>query len=161
MSKRLYLLSPDINHCKNLVADLRKQGIADRHMHSIGGFGVELDDLPAAGLLQRTELLRGLLSGMGMGGSAGYLGVVLAIEFPGPALSIDESALYLGALVGAIFGGIISSMIKIHEHHHKLDDFETEIERGAVLLMVDVPKQRVPEFMDLLHRHHPQIKICT
>ena len=68
---------PDAESCKSLVADLEEHGVAERHLHVIGGLAQSLDGLPEANILQKTELAHGLEWGTGLGGVAGLLGHLL------------------------------------------------------------------------------------
>ena len=39
--------------------------------------------------------------------------------------------------------------------HIKLNEFKHAIKHNEILLMVDIPKKRVAEIEDCIHRHHP------
>jgi len=59
-------------------------------------------------------------------------------------------------VVGALFGAWAASMIGISTPNTALKRFEAAIGEGRVLLMVDVPKDRVEEIQELVHRSHPE-----
>mgnify|MGYP000048903271 FL=1 len=50
-------------------------------------------------------------------------------------------------------------MIGISAPSSRLTDFEAAIERGELLMMLDVPKGRVEEITDLVKKHHPEAQI--
>jgi hypothetical protein len=60
------------------------------------------------------------------------------------------------AIVGAIFGAWVSSMIGISTPSKRLERFEKAIEDGQILLMVDVPRGRVEEIETRLQALHPE-----
>ena len=60
------------------------------------------------------------------------------------------------ALFGAVFGAWASSLVGASVPNSQLRRFQPEIERGRVLMMVDVPMRRVEEITDLVARRHPE-----
>ena len=159
MSRRLYFMLPDAESCKALVADLEEHGVPERHLHVIGSLSQSLEGLPAAGVLQKTELVHGLEWGTSLGGVAGLLGGVLAVTFPPAGLVLGGGALLAGTAAGAGFGALVSTLLSSHEHNHRLDSFEQGIEEGQLLLLVDVPRKDVPQIQKLILKHHPEAEV--
>lgn len=62
----------------------------------------------------------------------------------------------IAALLGALFGTWASSMAASAVPNSKLKSFHPDIERGKVLMMVDVPMRRVQEISDLVAKRHPE-----
>ena len=50
-------------------------------------------------------------------------------------------------------------MIGVSLPNSRLERFESAIEDGMLLMMVDVPKQRVDEFQAMVKEHHPEADI--
>lgn len=157
--RRLFFLTPDVASCHSIVQELKEAGVPQRHLHVIASIEQPLDDLPEAGILQKTELLHGIEIGAGLGGTAGILGGLLAMTFPPAGLVLGGGALVVGATAGAGFGAVVSALMSSHEHNHNLDAFQRAIEAGEVLLMVDVPKHDVDKTKALILGHHPEAKI--
>lgn len=158
--KRLYFMLPDRESCKRVVAELRDAGIPERRLHVIASVAVPLDDLPEAGLLQRSELVHGLEQGIALGGTAGLLGGMLVLAFPPAGVVVGGAELVAavvtgGAGVGALALGLISKDI----HKKELAVFEDEIAHGRILLLVDVPKEQVQQWKQLILEHHPEAEI--
>jgi hypothetical protein len=63
--------------------------------------------------------------------------------------------LAMGVLFG-LFGAWSSSMVGIAFPNSQLSQFEEEIEQGKVLLIVDIPRNRVDEVRSLIGRTHPE-----
>jgi len=91
----------------------------------------DLGELHEAGYLQKTDMAHGA----GLGFALGGLG---------------------GVVVGALLGLWLGSMAAAAVPNSRLAQFQGEIARGKVLLMLDVPHSRVDEFRDLLSGRHPE-----
>ena len=50
-------------------------------------------------------------------------------------------------------------MIGVSAPSSRLKEFEAAIEKGELLMMVDVAKARVEEITDLVRKHHPEAHI--
>ena len=59
------------------------------------------------------------------------------------------------SLAGAGIGAWISGMIGMDVPNTQIEKFEGAIEKGEVLMMVDIPKSRVEEIEALIQQHHP------
>jgi hypothetical protein len=150
---------PNLESCRQVVAELEDEGVPEHHLHAIASLDQSLDGLPEAGVLQKTELAHGLEWGAGLGGVAGMLGGLLAVSFPPAGLVLGGGALLVGAAAGAGFGAVVSALLSSHEHNHDLDAFQRAIEAGEILLMVDIPRQRVDKIRELILNHHPEAHI--
>ncbi len=157
--KRVHALLPTEESCRAVVAELEAAGIPASHLHVIAGLSHELKDLPEASVWQRTELAHGIDWGIGLGGVAGLLGGLLAVAFPPAGIVIGGGALLAGTAAGAGFGALITSLLGSQEHNHQLDAFQRAFSEGKLLLMVDVPRQRLGEVRNTILRHHPEAEI--
>lgn len=159
MSRRLYFLVPDAVMCKAIVEELRSLGIKESHTHVIASHSVPLEGLHEASILQTTEFKHGIEEGIGVGGVAGLLGGLLAVTFPPAGLVLGGGALVASTLAGAGLGGLVSALISKDIPNRQLTAFQGAIAAGQLLLMVDVPKQRVEEVATLIKSHHPEAEI--
>ena len=55
MTRRLFLLIPDLIHSKKIVADLEQAGITQSPVHAIGRWDLPLGDLPLANWGQKHD----------------------------------------------------------------------------------------------------------
>jgi hypothetical protein len=62
-------------------------------------------------------------------------------------------------LAGAGAGAWISGMIGVSAPSSRLKEFESAIEKGQLMMMVDVPKVRVEEITNLVKSHHPEAEV--
>jgi hypothetical protein len=63
------------------------------------------------------------------------------------------------ALASAGFGAWTATMIGVDVPNTRLRRFEKAIENGELLMMVDVPKDRVEEIGTLVKSHHPEADV--
>ena len=154
--RRMYFLLPDVAHARKVVEELIQNRVEERHIHVLAKRDTPLEDLPEASLAQRTDLKAALERGVAVGGATGALAGLAAVAFP-PAGRVVGGGAVLGlAVAGAGFGAWASSLLGISTPNSELKRFEKAIERGELLMMVDVPKNRVQELEDLVKRHHPE-----
>ena len=156
--RRLYFLAPHLNSAKAIFHDLLLARVDDHHVHVVSKDEAQLvkEDLPAATILEKTDLVpafeRGLVIGFALGLLLSFIGVVLA---PFDSHLGGGSVLAI-TLSGAFFGAWVSSMIGISLHNTHLKGFEKAIAKGEYLFIVDIPKSRISEISKLMKRHHPE-----
>ncbi len=145
MRRRLYWLLPDVESARRSVDDLLLARIEDRHMHVLARRGTDLKSLHEASVLQKTDVRHAAGRGLFLGALIGALAAWLMAQFPLEGLEIRQGGILLIIAFGALFG-VFS----------KLRHFADEIDKGQILLMIDVPAQRVEEIQELLSRRHPE-----
>lgn len=156
MRRRLYFLLPDIGRTRQILDELLLARIEERHIHILAREGTPMEGLPAANLLQRSDFLHGIETGLVLGGATGILAGLVTVLFPPGGLDLGGGTLLALALVGAGIGAWASGMIGTDVPNSRLRRFMPAIERGQVLLMVDVRLGQVGEISDMIHRHHPE-----
>lgn len=159
MTRRVYFLAPDLDSVHAIVDELKAMDVPEGHIHVIGSLCYDLDDLPRATELERTELKRGLELGIGLGGSAGLLGGLLAVTFPPAGLVLGGGAVLLTTVTGAGFGGLVAGLIGRDRPNHDLAAFEQNIANGELLVLVDAPLLRVDAIKETVLKHHPEAHI--
>ena len=60
------------------------------------------------------------------------------------------------AVLCAMIGSWMSGMIAVSIPNSRLKHFQPAIDRGEILLMVEVPFKRVGEIGELIISHHPE-----
>ena len=139
--KRIYFLAPDVSHASQLVEFFRDQGINDEQLHLVADESVELGDLPEADALENSDIYPAIKRGTAAGGSAGLLAGIAAVTTGGLALG---GAAVLGlTAAGAGFGAWVSGMIGAGLSDQEARDNEQAIRQGSVLMMVDLPSEKV------------------
>jgi len=156
--RRLYFLSPHVESAQQIVNDLLLARVDSGHMHIVSKDESTLikANLPCASLLEKTDIVpafeRGIVVGFAMGLVAGLVGA----SFSPLGLEFDGATILGITLSGAIFGAWVSGMIGISLHNSQLKRFESAIEEGQLLIIVDVPKDRIGEITQLVMSHHPE-----
>ncbi len=156
MRRRLYWVLPDVESARRTADDLLLNRIEDRHMHFLARPGTDLGNLREATVLQASDVRHAAGVGFVIGGLLGGLCAALLSIFPVAGLTIQQGAVLSMIGFGGIFGIFMSTMIGSSVPNSKLARFATDLERGRVLLMVDVPLYRVDSVRELLERRHPE-----
>jgi hypothetical protein len=155
MRRRLYFLLPDVSGTQQVVDDLLLARIEARRIHVLGRRDMDLGDLPQANVLQKTDVIHGGQTGMILGAALGAVCGVLFTIFPLGDSSLPLVAILVGSLLGALFGFWTSSLVGAAVPNSRLTPFQVWIERGMLLLMVDVASRDRQRIMDLVIRRHP------
>lgn len=158
MRHRLYYMLPDVPSARSLLDALLLARIEERYMHFYAKDGTLLPDMPEASFVQKTDLIHGLESGMLIGAGAGLVGGILLVMFPPEGLHLQMIAILIAAVCGAVFGGWASGMVAAAIPNSRLKSFAAGIEKGQVLLIVDVPLRRVRQIEELVAQRHPAVK---
>lgn len=156
MRRRLYFILPDVQCARSMLDDLLLARIECRHIHFLSRRDTLPPDLPQANVLQKTDIVHGAQLGVGIGGLVGALAGGLIVLFPPEGVTLKLVAVLLIAIGGAAFGAWASSMVASSVPNSRLKQFEPAMERGKVLMMVDVPMTRVQEICQLVSSKHPE-----
>jgi hypothetical protein len=156
MRRRLYFLLPDIASARATLNEMLLARIEVGHVRLLARRDMLPDDLPAANVLQKTDIVHGAQLGILIGGIAGACAGALFVLFPPAGTVLPLGTVLFTALFGAAFGAWASSLAGASLPNSQLRRFHPEIERGRVLMMVDVPMRRVGEISDLVARRRPE-----
>ena len=159
MMRRIYFLVPDIAITKRIVDELLLARIEERHIHVVAKRGTELEDLPEANLLQRTDFIPAVERGLALGGSAGALAGLVALALPPASTVIAGGVLLASALAGAGVGAWAGGLIGVSTASSRIKQFEAAIEAGQLLVLADVQKSRVEEIEARIKAHLPTVEI--
>ncbi len=156
MRRRLYFLLPDVGRARQVVDELLLARIDDHHIHVMAKEGTALDDLPEANLLQRSDFIHGIEIGLSVGGATGILAGLVAITFPPDGIALGGWTLLVTALAGALMGAWVAGMIGTDIPNSQLKTFQAAVAQGQVLMLVDVPKDKVESVTNMIRQHHPE-----
>lgn len=157
MRRRLYFVLPDLKSAETIERELLLAKVDDPHIHFLARDGINMGRLHVANLLQRSDLLHGIGIGMIAGGITGaFAGMALSF-YPKMGDAIGMGGILVLAVVCAMIGSWVSGMIAVSIPNSRLRRFQPAIDRGEILLMVDVPVRRVKEIRELIMSHHPEV----
>jgi hypothetical protein len=154
--RRLYFLLPDVASATDMMNELLLARIEARRIHFLAQRGALPADLPEATVLQKTDFIHGAQLGMVIGGVAGTMGGLLVVLFPPGGTPLELVTVLVAALLGALFGAWASSLVASAVPNTQLARFASELEKGKVLMMVDVPLTRINAINELVSRRHPE-----
>jgi hypothetical protein len=152
----MYVTLPDVPSARALANDLLLARIEDKHMHFLARRGTDLGELHEASYLQKTDTIHGAFVGFVTGGLMGVLVGSLLINFPPQGVSLQLVAVLIAAIVGAGLGTWVASMVGLQVPNSRLKGFESELQDGKILLMLDVPVGRYDELRTIIARAHPE-----
>jgi hypothetical protein len=157
--RRIYFLVPDITITKKIVDELLQARIEERHIHVIAKRGTPLEDLPEANLLQKSDFIPAVQQGVALGGTTGMLAGLVAIVLPPASTVIAGGILLATTLAGASVGAWLSGMVGMSIGNRRTKEFEEAIDAGHILLLADVPTDRVDEIEMRVKQHQPEVEI--
>lgn len=159
--KRLYFLVPSIEATVSIVEELRQAGVIDQDIYVVGKdhHHLQLAHLHEAGILQTTGLLSALKRGLAIGTVIGIISGIIASYFAPSEWTVGASLIVALGLFGAAFGAWASTLVGSSTPNPRVWKFDSAINAGKLLMLVDIPKEREQEIIRLIKRHHPEAVI--
>lgn len=155
MRRRLYFVVSDVGSAQRIRDELLLARIEDGRFHVLAKDGTDLKDLHEASILQKTDLVHGAEIGLTVGGAIGIVAGLIVILFPPAGINMQLVTVLITALLGSLFGVWVASMKASSVPNSRLKCFESAIEAGRLLIMVDVPSSRVDEIRSMITSHYP------
>lgn len=159
MKRRLYFILPDIKTAKLVHNELLLAKIPEKQMHVIAKDESLLDDLPRANLLQKSDVIHAIQTGLPIGGIVGVIMGALAIASGWVSSGYEGIVLMATVLAGVVIGTWSSTMIAVDVPNSRHQPFEKDIERGKLLYIVDVPVRMVDDVSAMVASHHPNADV--
>ena len=155
MKRRLYFLLPDTEHTRAAVDELESSGIDRKYLHVIAAQGVDLEGLPVASRNQRRDLGARLETLVWDGNLVLFFIALLAMVL----MALMQISWYWLLLPAAIMLATFLAGMEFTRHmpNVHLSEFSDAIHHREILLMVDVPAEKVARVEELIHRHHPEV----
>lgn len=152
--RRIYFLVPTLELTQQIVKELQSEGVEDRHIHILAKRDAPLEDLPEAGVTIKTDFLPAVERGVALGGTTGLLAGLIGLRFAGFAIAGGPllGAIMAGATIGSLMGGLAG----MNSGNSRLKQFEEAIEQGELLMLVDIPRERIEWIKNLVAKHHPE-----
>jgi hypothetical protein len=150
--RRIYFLVPDIATTHKIVDELRSEGIEDRHIHILAKRDTPLEDLPEAGVTIKTDFIPAVERGAALDGITGLLAGLVGLRFAGFAIA---GGTVLGILIAsATISSLAAGLIGMSLGNTRLKRYEQAIEHGELLVLLDIPKDRIEDITKLITKHH-------
>lgn len=156
MRRRLYFVLPNTDSARAVHNELLLALVEERHMHVIAREGSDLEGLPEANLLQKSDVVNGAKLGLIFGGITGTIvGVIGAIFFLADT-GLGGATIAVSGLAGAFIGTWSSTMIAVNVPNTRLKKFQSDIDAGHLLFIVDVPLAQIESITQMIRKHHPE-----
>lgn len=141
--KRLYFIAPNVQQAHRAVNELLLERIPEKNIHVIAREGTPLGNLPEASMMQRSDLTAAIEKGVTFGGAAGILAGLVAIALPTGLVLAGGATLLATTVAGASVGAFGAALKGLDVPNTRLREFEEDLHRGRILIIVDVPVDKV------------------
>ena len=156
MLRRLYLLFPGVNQAERAVAELASLGVDRSHLHTIARQGVDISGLPKATTRQRMDFAARL--------DHWFWDMNLLVFFVALAVLLMAAwnAAWLWSLAMLV---LMAATYLLGNHfarfvpHAHLQECRTAINHGEVLLLVDLPRWKLPHVERAIRHGHPEVEV--
>ena len=157
MSRRLYFLLPNVESGEHIAKELFLVRIEEKRMHFLGKRGTDMKSLPEATPAQKTGLLRGIYIGLFSGAVTGLLaGLYIFFNPDTVGMQVPPFVIFICTLVGSVIGAWISGpLIGGSTPNAKLAIFNDALQKGKVLLIIDLPPKRIEEVRTIIKTRYP------
>lgn len=152
MLRRLFFLFPDEKHAQRAVNELIFQRISERNIHAIAS-GIELNTLPEATQRQKKDVAFRIESLLWNANLLLFTVAIMGFFVSLVMLQFAWSIFALSVMVATFFAG---EHFVVHVPDVHLTEFTDALSHGEILLMVDVPANRVAEIENFVHHRYPE-----
>ena len=152
--RRIYFLVPNIEITHRIVEELQSGGIEDRHIHILAKRDTPLEGLPEAGMSIKTDFLSAVERGIALGGTTGLLAGLIGLRFAG--FTIAGGSILAIIIAGATIGSLMGGLAGMNVGNTRLKRFEEAVEQGKLLVLIDVPLEKIEAIKELVTKHHPK-----
>ena len=153
MYRRMYFVLPDETHALQVMQDIEESGVEHRHIHGVSGRGVTLTHLPEASMRQQHDIAARLEKTAWTANLAVFFIALLALIQALAHGSVLWAAIILVVLAATVFAGVLFAL-RVPDTH--LAEMHGALSHGDVVLMADVPRERVHEIDEVVERRHPE-----
>ncbi len=155
--ERLCFVSPDLEHATKVVRHLKEDGFGEENIYAIGRSDLPMEELPDPGV-EESDLMPAVKRGVTVGGVAGVFAGLVAVAFPPAGIVVGGGGVLLLGVLGAGIGGLGTAITGAAVPNTRLKEFEDDIKAGRILIMVDVPEDRVEHVNELVGKLDPEVE---
>ena len=108
-----------------------------------------------------TDFLPAYVRGVSFGSVLGLLAGFTAVAFPPAGFVFGGGTILVSTLGAAGLGGLMSGIAGAAFTHSRLNDFKEAIAAGELLILVDLPPERVNELEHAIRQADPSIRLMA
>lgn len=150
MKKYVYI-APDLETAEQAVTTMKGLGVEEDRISAAASEKTTLGDIPPLDYLEKNDAIPAIKRGVGLGAATGFLvGLTAAVVAPAGIAIGGAGLVATSSLAGASFGTFVSAIVGSSVPHSQLDDFQTCINNGNVLLVVDLEESEADEIERLI-----------
>jgi len=160
MKRRLYFILPNVKSAHAMMHDLLLARVNADSIHFLAKSGTPMGDLPEATVFERTDMFEGWEVGMALGTLLGFVLGLVALSVPTwwyTAPLPVMTTLVICTLVGLMVGGLMTGLVATTIPNTQLKQFEEELAKGKVLMIVLAPFHRAYEIRQKVMVGHPDV----
>ncbi len=162
--RRMYFLARSTDSARRITDELLLGRIIEPHIHILTHTDHLPDELPEEATSDESDFMPALFKGLGVGALTGLaVGILIAI-MPyfgiGAAALIQTPFLAIVAIFGALMGAFAAAIVGVSVVNPSLERFEKALDEGRILVMADVPRDRVDELAARIQQVEPQAEYC-
>jgi hypothetical protein len=150
MKQRYVFSTRDVAHTREALAALHMAGIGNESISLVARSDIELERIPDGLKEADTDAVPAAVRGIGIGGATGLLAGLAAVALAPIGITV-AGAVALGA-VGALVGGWSSSLMGSALPDSVRQQFDDEIARGCVLVLIDAGPESADAMMEAMDR---------
>jgi hypothetical protein len=158
--KRLRYLLGDVEATRQVVGALHQAGFDEPNIMVVARDDIALGDLPRANI-DRTDAMPGLARGLAAGAVIGAIAGFVALEFNAFGSEPAPGIIVIFAFLGALISGFATLIGGASLPNTRLQPLQDAIERGRIVLMVDVDGAGERQIKELFQTEIEEGKLMT
>jgi hypothetical protein len=156
MLSRVYYLFPKADQARDAVQLLRSHKVAEKHLHCIAKEGVDISGLPKASDWQREDFGAVIERWSWSLNLLVFFGMLVVLIISLSAGNWGWTTFSALVMLATLYGGYYFAA---HVPKAHIDECAQALRHGEILLMVDIPRYRIPTIEKLLKSSHPEAEI--
>ena len=117
----------------------------------------EMSQLLDASIGETTDPIPSLLRGALIGGIIGFMTSLIITQFYSEYFAMSSSKILGFSLLSMFFGAWTSSLIGVSVTNSALKPLETALDKGKVIIQINVSKQKEQDLLKFIKLKHPDI----
>ena len=156
--RRIHFLAEDIHKVEQVSDLLHQQGVDDWHFHVVSNDPNHLSKhhIQAANFFQKSEMLNGILIGMGAFFSLSFFTLGLFNEL-GYFLDGERVVPWPYILMMMVTGAVIGGFIGVNIESRHIKRYHDAVNDGMYLMMIDVPEEKVSFIKTMIQKRHSAV----